>query len=277
METTKIIFSGLTGRTGQAAMQQVANVPGVAIVGGISRRDYHNGGLSISRVSADADGLTEESRCDFKNVAWYMYAELGNRLKEFCECNVLVDFSDTSVFDEVVSFAFRKEVPLVSGTSNLTDKQLATLYDATNRIPVFRGGNFRFKVKKFLDDCVALAQREEGNLALYEDFYRGKSLPSETSKVLERRIMDATGKMVEVHSSDTFDRSSMICDWEFHLAHKMSTSTIHQKKLYCRTIGFNELGEDVLRIAKVMANKPLKPGAFYDLDEIWDDLVSQAP
>lgn len=45
----------------------------------------------------------------------------------------------------------------------------------------------------------------------------------------------------------------------------------------CRTVGFGELAHDVLEIAKVMTTKPVKKdGTFYDLDELWDNLVSWA-
>lgn len=37
-----------------------------------------------------------------------------------------------------------------------------------------------------------------------------------------------------------------------------------------------DLAADVLRIAKVMTTKSVRPGKFYDLDEIWDDLTPWA-
>ncbi len=121
--------------------------------------------------------------------------------------------------------------------------------------------NFRFKVKKFIDEAVKLAMATPGNLTLYENFYEGKSLPSETSKVIQRRISEATGKNIGVRSSATLGRKNLVCDWKIG-------------DLHCRTVGFDELAHDVLEIAKVMAKKPVKKGELYDLDELWDDLVS---
>ena len=54
---------------------------------------------------------------------------------------------------------------------------------------------------------------------------------------------------------------NLVCDWRIG-------------DLHCRTVGFDELAHDVLEIAKVMKKKPVKKGELYDLDELWDDLVS---
>ncbi len=267
MKTTRILWSGLTGRTGREAMEQLVNAPGIEIVAGVKREMYNTDDIML--YGALFDGVTWLTY-DMLNVLGT--SETVKRLG----ADVIVDFSHPDVFEKVVELAVRTNVPLISGTSGLSDRQMAMLYDAANRIPVFRGGNFRFKVKKFIDDAVKLAMREEGRLDLYENFYKGKSLPSETSKVLQRRIMEATGRTLEVHSSDTFAEGNLICDWEFQLHRRVSPTDMYQEKVQCRTVGFDELAEDVLRIAKVMARKPVKKGEFYDLNELWDELVSWA-
>lgn len=252
MEKTRILWSGLTGRTGREAVEQLPNIDDVEIPAGMSRQ--------VPDVNPSEK---------FETVQWLRYGtgmfglygliQMAKRL----ELDVIVDFSHPNVFDKVVELAIRTEKPLISGTSGLSNRQMAMLYDATNRIPVFRGGNFRFKVKKFIDEAVKLAMTTPGNLTLYENFYEGKSLPSETSRVIQRRISDATGKTIGVHSSATLDKADLPCDWKIG-------------DLNCHTVGFDELAHDVLEIAKVMKNKPIKKGEFYDLDEIWDDIPDSA-
>lgn len=262
-EPVKILWSGLTGRIGREAMNLLWKVAGVEVVAGLKRK-----------VTGADDCLLYGE----KNVEWMSYRTdvcglygLAN-LAQRAGVDVIVDFSHPDVFDKVLDVAIRAEMPLVSGTSGLSDWQMARLYDATLRIPVFRGGNFRFKVKKFIDEAVELARNTNGILTLYENFYRGKRLPSETSKVVQKRIAEATEKMVEVKSWDTFDKDSLICDWRLIAHHPMVPPNITQGDIHCRTIGFDELAHDVLEIAKVMAVKPVKKGEFYDLDEIWDEL-----
>ncbi len=248
----KVLFSGLQGRTGVEALKAVTRISGIKIVAGITRKltgaldfDLGNGGCS----------------------KWYCYADIANPLKERPkDFDIIVDFSHPDVFEEVVELAVRTHVPLISGTSGLSDRQMAMLYDATNRIPVFRGGNFRFKVKKFIDQAVELAKTQNGNFTLYENFYEGKSLPSETSRVIQRRIFEATGKTIGVRSSANLPKEDLPCDWRIDLGTEL------RNNLRCHTVGFDELAHDVLEIAKVMVNKPIQKGEFYDLDEIWGDL-----
>ncbi len=255
METTRILWNGLTGRTGFEAVKAAQDMADADIVVGLSRRDM--------------SGIIDINGEKFEGVNWAKY-ETGMfglyglvELTKRAEIDVIVDFSRPDVFDRVLELAIRTGKPLVSGTSGLSNRQMATLYDATNRIPIFRGGNFRFKVKKFIDEAVKLAMATPGNLTLYENFYEGKSLPSETSRVIQRRISDATGKAIGAHSSATLDKTGLPCDWKIG-------------NLHCHTVGFDELAHDVLEIAKVMAKKPVKKGKLYDLDELWDDLVSWA-
>lgn len=279
MEITRILWSGLTGRTGREAMEQVKEVSGIEIVAGLSRLPYSDGNIKVDGITQNMDGTSTLKTRFMDTPKWYQYAELsimGKKKPSKGDFDVMVDFSHPDVFEEVVELAVRTNVPLISGTSGLDDRQMAMLYDATNRIPVFRGGNFRFKVKKLIDEAVELAMREEGRLDLYENFYKGKSLPSETSRVLQRRIMEATGRTVTVHSADDFGYNNLICDWEFQVHREESPTNTFQEKVHCRTIGFDELAHDVLEIAKVMAKKPVKKGEFYDLDEIWDDIPAEA-
>lgn len=230
METTRILWSGGTGRTGQAAIEQARRIDGVEIVAGMKRQ--------VS--GADDFHLRGET---FENVDWLSYETevfgLGGLIH-------LVRQTDIDVF---VDFSHK---------------------DATNRIPVFRGGNFRFKVKKFIDKAVELAKTANGNLTLYENFYEGKSLPSETSKVVKKRIEEATGKTIEVYSLANLPKDNLPCNWKLDLGTEMRNC------LECNTVGFDELAHDVLEIAKVMAKKPVKRGEFYDLDEIWDDIPEVA-
>lgn len=279
METTRILWSGLTGRIGREAMEQQKEATGAEIVAGLSRLPYSNGNIAVDGITRNMEGTSTLKTRFLDTPKWYQYAELsimGKKKPSKGDFDVMVDFSHPNVFEKVVELAVRTNVPLISGTSGLSDWQMAMLYDATNRIPVFRGGNFRFKVKKFIDEAVELAIREEGRLDLYENFYKGKSLPSETSKVLQRRIMDATGRTVEVHSADDYGYMNLICNWEFQVHRDESPTNVFMDKVCCRTIGFDELAHDVLEIAKVMAKKPVKKGEFYDLDELWDELVSWA-
>ena len=249
MEKVRVLWSGLTGRTGREAISEVRKMDDIEIVGGITRR---------LTGAMDFDLGVGCSK-------WYCYDDIANPLKARPEgFDVIVDFSHPDCFEQVVELAVRTHVPLISGTSGLSNRQMAMLYDAASRIPVFRGGNFRFKVKKFIDEAVAKMQN--GHFTLYENFYEGKSLPSETSKGIQRRFSEEVGKTIEVYSLANLPKKGLPCDWRIDLGTEL------RNNLHCHTEGFAELAHDVLRIAAIMPKIPRSPGHLWSLDEIWDGL-----
>lgn len=262
MQETLIGWSGLSGKTGMAAMRalQLAWLKSGAL---------HGQDMKI--VMGLTRNTVDKIKLELPNdVIWRSYTDVEEFLLwrqispiDQSMVNVLVDFSHASVFDQVLDLAVKSRLPLVSGTSGLSEEQMAALVAATAEIPIFRGGNFQFTVKYFIDEVVQ--QAEAGHFeTLYEKFFEGKLLPSETSKVIYDRIKAMTGREIEVKSSRPYSRSSLICDWQYG-------------DLHCRTEGFDKLACNVLEIAKVMVAKPVQPGVLYDINRIWDDLMVNAP
>lgn len=246
---TKVIWSGLSGELGGAAQEAVQLMDDVEIVAGLSR----------SLTGAMDVNLNPGYCC-----TWYRYEDVQNDLFAGAhrDCNVLVDFSDAENFDTVLMYAIRAQVALVIGTSQLSVMQLSRLQNAAQRIPVFYGGNFRFKVKRFMDEALAYAKEHPNeDLTLVEKFYEGKRLPSDTFVAVSQQIKDELGISIGLRTSATLPRENRACDWSFGNAH-------------CHTEGFLELAHDVLRIAKIMTKKPA--GEIYDLYGIWDDLLADA-
>lgn len=221
MDKIRILWSGITGRTGVQAVIAAENCNYAKIVAGICRNDDK----------------------------FYNYDELNNIKEEF---DVIVDFSHTDSFDKVLAFALKVKKPLIIGTAGLSEQQIKAFEEASQIIPIFRGGNFRFKVKKFIDSVVDLAKTcDEEEIKLIETHYKTKKIPSETAKVIAKRVLDDTGKKVKIESFLKYDE--LINDWQVN-------------DLHCRVYGFEQLGKDVLKIAKMMEDK--KPNGVYDLDRL---------
>lgn len=218
-ETTKILWSGITGRTGSHALLHQEEVEGVKIVAGICRN----------------------------NKEYYNYEQLDNIKEDF---DVIVDFSHTDSFDKVLEFSIKSNKPFIIGTAKLTEEQSNNIEEAAKIIPIFRGGNFQFKVKKFIDDIVEYSKTND-NLKLIETHYKTKKIPSETSKVIVRRVKEETGKDVEVESRLEYEE--LINDYVFG-------------PLHCQVCGFEQLSKDVLKISKMMHHK--KASGVYDLDRL---------
>lgn len=221
MEKVKILWSGITGRTGKEAVEIAKESGSVEISAGLSR----------------------------SNENYYNYDELDNIKEDF---DVIVDFSHKDSFDKVLDFALKVKKPIVIGTAGLTEEQMKRFEEASKIIPVFRGGNFRFDVKKFIDEVVEYAKKsEKESFDLIETHYKTKKVPSETAKVVAKRVLDETGKQVNIKSLLEYDE--LINDWKID-------------DLRCRVIGFKELAENVLEIARMMKEKT--PSGVYDLDRL---------
>lgn len=221
MEKVKILWSGITGRTGREAIALAKDSDTVEIVAGLSR----------------------------SNTNYYNYDELDKIKEDF---DIIVEFSHKDSFDKVLDFALKVKKPIVIGTAGLTEEQMKRFEEASNIIPVFRGGNFRFDVKKFIDEVVEYAKKsEKESLDLIETHWKTKKVPSETAKVVAKRVLEETGKQVNIKSFLEYDE--LINDWKID-------------DLHCRVIGFKELAENVLEIARMMKEKT--PSGVYDLDRL---------
>ncbi len=221
MEKVKILWSGITGRTGREAIEIAKNSDTVEIVAGLSR----------------------------SNTNYYNYDELDKIKEDF---DIIVEFSHKDSFDKVLDFALKVKKPIIIGTAGLTEEQMKRFEEASNIIPVFRGGNFRFDVKKFIDEVVEYAKKsEKESLDLIETHWKTKKVPSETAKVVAKRVLEETGKQVNIKSFLEYDE--LINDWKID-------------DLHCRVIGFKELAENVLEIARMMKAKT--PSGVYDLDRL---------
>ena len=224
-DKVRILWSGITGRTGKKACELVKENNEVSIVAGVCRSDSN----------------------------FYNYEELDNIKEEF---DVIVDFSHKDSFDKVLNYALKVKKPIIIGTSKLSEEQIKAIQDAANIIPVFRGGNFQFEVKKFIDDVLEYSKVHDGDLELIETHYKTKKVvPSETAKTVAKKVFDATGKEVTIKSFLEYDE--LINDYK--LDH-----------LHCRVIGFDNLARDVLKIAVLMKDR--KPSGVYDLDRLLEEV-----
>ena len=222
MNKVKILWSGITGRTGKEAVEIAKSNELVEIVAGVCRN----------------------------NQNFYNYDELDNITEDF---DIIIDFSHKDSFDKILNYALKVKKPIIIGTAGLSEEQMKSFEEAANIIPVFRGGNFRFDVKNFIDSVVEYAKIcKEQNIELIETHYKTKKVPSETAKVIAKRVLDETDKTIEIKSFLEYDE--LINDWQV-------------SDLHCRVIGFKELARDVLKIALMMKNK--KPSGVYDLDRLF--------
>ena len=215
-----ILWSGITGRTGKLAMEKSKNNDFATIVAGISRT----------------------------NQNFYNYNELENIEEKY---DVIVDFSHTDSFDKVLELALKKRKPLIIGTSNLSENQINKIQQASKIIPIFKGRNFIFNVKNFMDDVIDYAKTMDSDIKLIETHYKTKKIPSQTALELKERVKNEAGKDLIIESKLEYD--SLINDYKVD-------------NLHLHIEGFEQLAEDILKIASLM-NNDLEP-ELYNLNKL---------
>lgn len=221
-EKTKILWSGITGKTGQLALKLEKDSDLVTIVAGVSN----------------------------SNSEYYNYDELDDIKEDF---DVIVDFSYENNLPKILRFALQKHKPLVIGTYIKSEEYKTMLEEASKIIPIFKGRNFRFKVKKFIDDVIEYAKNTEEDIHLIETHYKTKKVPSQTALEVKERVFKETGKQVSIESRLEYDE--LINDWQVNHFH-------------CRVQGIDELVPDIFKVASRMSYD-LKPG-FYNLNALLD-------
>ena len=217
----RILWSGITGRTGIQATHEAKECNDIEIVAGVSRSD--------------------------KN--FYSYNELDKIKEKF---DIIIDFSHKDNFNQVLEYAVKIKKPLIIGTAGLDEKQETELEKASQIIPIYKGGNFRFSVKKFSDKVVEYIKSNGDEQILKEKLYKTKrEVPSATAKQLARKVYNETGKNLLIET--TLEHENLVCEWQV-------------ANIYCKIDGVEELAKDVLTISKKMINK--EPGEIYDLDKL---------
>lgn len=224
MNKVKILWSGITGRTGQEALKVIKDNNMAEIVAGICRSDSN----------------------------YYNYEQLDNIKEEF---DVIVDFSHKDSFDKILNYAIKMNKPLIIGTAGLTEEQMKAFEEASNIIPIFRGGNFRFEVKEFIDQIVEYAKNSDNEITLIEEHYVTVPIPSQTAKVISKRILEETGKEIKILSSQQRDEDTNY--W-----------CVDDIQYKCKAYD-EKLANNIIKIAIMMKDK--KPNGVYDLDRLFKE------
>ena len=132
------------------------------------------------------------------------------------------------------------------------------MQDAAKIIPIFRGGNFRFEVKEFIDQIVEYAKNNDNEITLIEEHYITVPIPSQTAKVISKRILEETGRKIKILSSQQSKEDTNY--W-----------CVDDIQYKCKAYD-QKLANDVIKIAVMMKDK--KPNRVYDLDRLFREKKS---
>ena len=118
---------------------------------------------------------------------------------------VVIDFSTAAAVPKLAAAAFRERVAIVSGTTNLDEKQMASLREAAKVVPVLWAGNMSLGIQ-VLAEVVEQAVRRLGAEFDVEivEMHHGKKVdaPSGTAKRLVEAVRAARSPVDLVHGRE---------------------------------------------------------------------------
>lgn len=174
---TRIILSGCNGKMGQVITRLSNENPDVEIVAGFDIND------------------------SIKNP----YPVFNNP----CNCNVdadvIVDFSNPEVLDDLLEFAVTKKISLVLATTGLSDLQKNKIKEYSNIIPIFQSANMSLGINLLTDLVRKAAKILEGyfDIEIIEKHHNQKlDAPSGTALA----IADAINDTMEQKQEYIYDR-----------------------------------------------------------------------
>ena len=119
----KILLSGCLGKMGQVITRLSSNYNNLEIVAGVDKLDS-------------------------SQYPYPVYTDISMVLEDI---DVIIDFSNPSLFDSLLSFAVSKKIPVVMCTTGLSDTQIKKLNEASNLIPIFFSANMSMGIHLLID------------------------------------------------------------------------------------------------------------------------------
>lgn len=150
---------------------------------------------SLLRTTAEKEGMTVLANVDAMTL---------DRLTGLETPEMILDFSHPANLSWVASYAAENKVPLVYGTTGLTEEGFDTLNTLSQTVPVFYSPNFSYGIAvmaKLVQVAAALLE-EDFDIELTETHHRQKQdAPSGTAKML-LNVLDPTGEKTRTYGRE---------------------------------------------------------------------------
>lgn len=135
-----------------------------------------------------------------KEVAAVLEKDKKVRLVDLQEAKVVIDFSSPKGLSKIASLCLKEKIPLVSGTTGLTEAQIKSLKKVAKKIPVFFAPNMSIGLNLMAHTMGQYAKKfSAGEVEMTEIHHRHKKdNPSGTAKFLHQTVKSQTGAGVKI-------------------------------------------------------------------------------
>lgn len=254
----RIIFAGITGKTGQAVAKVINDAPNVDIV------------AAVGNVSVGQDiGYILDGKINNRLV----YPDIKTAL-EYCEADVYIDFSHPDAVESNAKYAVHNGLDVIIGTTGLTTEfidELTQLIKSGNRFGIL-SSNFSLgtvmltKMGKKLCGFFGADKME-----IFETHHISKiDKPSGTSLYLRNQL----GESIKIHSLRVHGRTS-----KHELCVNLETESISIAHEVTNAKVFGEGVSYVLRTYHVLEGVYLDLASYVEKIEqigVHDDLIGNA-
>ncbi|MEM6962611.1 MAG: 4-hydroxy-tetrahydrodipicolinate reductase [Myxococcota bacterium] len=183
---TRIAVHGASGRMGREVLRLVLADPIVSLVAAFDRSES-------DQIGSDAAALCGEAPCGIEVLSLSDRETIEQRL---AETDVVVDFSLPNALMTLCTWCEEQRVPLVTGTTGLSQAQDEQLSELAQAVPVVHAPNFSQGVGALLElakQAIGLLD-EKFDLEIVEMHHRRKvDAPSGTARKLAEVSADAKG------------------------------------------------------------------------------------
>ena len=178
----QVAINGAAGRMGRRLVALGLADEGMQVVAALEHAGCDLLGRDVGRVAGETEaGVPISTTLDVKP-------------------DVMIDFSVQPAVGSAVKLCVERGIPLVIGTTGLTDEDHQAIQDASQTIPILDAPNMSLGVNLLfaLVGQVAKQLGEDYDIEVVEAHHRFKQdAPSGTAMGLIKRICDATGKDIE--------------------------------------------------------------------------------
>ena len=181
---TRLAIHGAAGRMGQRLVALAAEDTTLTPVAAIEHAGHADLGTDAGQIAG----------CGSLGVP--LAETLGDT-----ECGALIDFSLPEGFRRALPDCVGRKLPIVVGTTGLTDEDQQALDDAAKTIPVLQATNFSLVVNVLWKLAGEAAKMLEGyDIEVMEAHHRFKQdAPSGTAMTLAHKLCEATGRDPKKH------------------------------------------------------------------------------
>lgn len=164
-------------------------------------------GQVITRLIEQYDNIKIEAGFDINDSGKNPYPVFNVINNITVPIDIIVDFSNTAAFENVLDFAVTRKVPLVMATTGLSQVQNKMLVSASERIPVFFTANMSLGIN-LLADLVKKAVKVLGKNFDIEIVEKHHNLKLDAPSGTALSIADTINSILDEKQEYIYDRHS---------------------------------------------------------------------